>query len=460
MTNHHTKWTARILWQAAVTGCVAACVAAVPATATAASMSKGKNRAAVTVTVWNDLNQPPPGLPASKYWFNAAVKLFNQQNPGIHVKLVQAPTASSTAFETLLRTSEVAGNTPDIAGLFAGGQILQNDSYLLNLNKYLTPQFKKSLFIGWQWATAGFHTSGPVYGVPYGAGYWYFVYYNKALMKKAGATITEQSYPRTWPQLVALARKVKAAGITPFFFGEKEGYFGAWTQDALISGLVGTEGVLQMYRGQLSLDSTPMIRAYEAWHELYADGLTNSDAPELSANNAPADFAAGKGAMTITGGFNNEPMASMGSNVGIFPVPTLPGSKYPNVLSGGPNNDWVIFKNAKNVPQAVKFVKFLVSPKVQEMAIGQLGQLPDNTSYAPSASLAETQPLLAQAYYYIRVRHYVLAEAWDNVLPGSIDSYWYQTNNGVFSGSLGPKQAAASLETQMKNYLATQKAGG
>ena len=44
-------------------------------------------------------------------------------------------------------------------------------------------------------------------------------------------------------------------------------------------------------------------------------------------------------------------------------------------------------------------------------------------------------------------------------MPGSIDSYWYQTNNGVFSGSLSPQSAASSMQSQMKSYLATAATG-
>ncbi len=129
----------------------------------------------------------------------------------------------------------------------------------------------------------------------------------------------------------------------------------------------------------------------------------------------------------------------MKSNIGIFPVPALPGAKYPKILSGGPNNDYVIFKNTKYPEQAMELVKFLVSTKVQEMALDQgFGQLPDNAAYVAGPSLKTVDPVLAETYQYIRVQHYQLAEAFDNIMPGSIDSYWYQTNSGVFGGSLSP----------------------
>ena len=44
-------------------------------------------------------------------------------------------------------------------------------------------------------------------------------------------------------------------------------------------------------------------------------------------------------------------------------------------------------------------------------------------------------------------------------MPGTICSYWYQTNSAVFGGTLSPTSAASSMQGQMKNYLATAQSG-
>jgi hypothetical protein len=152
-------------------------------------------------------------------------------------------------------------------------------------------------------------------------------------------------------------------------------------------------------------------------------------------------------------------MKGLGSNVGIFPVPVLPGSEFPKSLSGGPNNAYSIFKTSKYVADDIKVIKFLTSLKVQELSVNELGQLPNNTSFTPSASFQAQQPLLTSQYKYINVDHYALGEAFDNIMPGTICSYWYQTNSAVFGGTLSPSSAASSMESQMKNYLATAASG-
>lgn len=421
--------------------------------------SSGGGGSKPTITIWNDaLAVGSCGVPASKSFLTKGVDLFLKTNPGFNVKITQVACDASPAFNTLLKSSEVAGTTPDIAQMYVGGQVIQNGQYLVPLNSYLPKSYVSSLS-GWKFVTDGYQQkpNGKIYAVPYGAGYWYFVYYNKSLFKKAGITNPQ---PATWADLVSLAKKLKAKGITPFDIGEKEGYVGAWTQDALISALVGDAGVLKMYSGKQSLDSSTLTQPYTAWHELFADGLTNSDAPSLTYSSGVADFSAGKAAMTMTGGFfNSQFMKGLGSNVGLFPIPVLPGSQFQHSLSGGPNNAYVVFKNSKYVADDIKLIKFLTSLKVQELSVNELGQLPNNVSFTPSAAFKAQQPLLTSQYQYIQVDHYALGEAFDNIMPGTICSYWYQTNSAVFGGTLSPTSAASSMESQMKNYLATASSG-
>ena len=421
-----------------------------------ASSSKALAAKKLNITMWNDpLDASTTGIPLSKSWLTAAVKLFEAHNHNIKVNLVQEPFAASTAFETLLHSTEVGGTTPTIGQLYVGGQVIANGKYLVPLNKYLTKSYINSL-TGWQFVTTGYKAGGKIYAVPYGTGAYYAVYYNKKLMAKAGV---KPPWPTTWTGLIALGKKIKAKGVQPFEFGEKEGYQGAWTQDGLISGLDGNAGVLKMFFGKASLNSSLLIKPYKAWHEMYAAGITNPNAPSLSETQGIADFAAGTGAMTITGNFENTKFQSgLGkNNVGLFPIPVLPGSKFRKAFSGGPNNAYVIFKSSKHVLADLKLIKFLTSLKVQEQSLNALGQIPNNASFHPTASFDKQQPLLAQVYSYLK-KGYKQYEAFDNVMPGSIDTYWYKTNNGVFGGTLSPASAAASIQTQMQSYLQSSKA--
>ncbi len=125
----------------------------------------------------------------SQSFLTKGVNLFLKTNPGFNVKITQVACDASPAFNTLLKSSEVAGTTPDIAQLYVGGQVIQNGQYLVPLNSYLPKSYINSLS-GWKFVTDGYQQkpNGKIYAVPYGAGYWYMVYYNKKLFKQAGIT--------------------------------------------------------------------------------------------------------------------------------------------------------------------------------------------------------------------------------------------------------------------------------
>ena len=85
-------------------------------------------------------------MPAAQSFLTKGVNLFEQTNPGFHVKIVQEPCDASTAFSTLLKSAETAGTTPDIGQLFVGGQVIENGNYLVPLNSYL-PKSLRALHI-------------------------------------------------------------------------------------------------------------------------------------------------------------------------------------------------------------------------------------------------------------------------------------------------------------------------
>src|SRR5215469_4219673 len=172
-------------------GSVGALLAALALTTAACSSGSGpssKNSGGkTTITIWNDaLAASSSTVPQAKSFLTKGVALFEKQNPSINVKIIPEPFAASTSFETLLRSAELAGTTPDIGQLYVGGQVLQNAKYLVPLNKYLPTSYYSSLS-GWQFVTQDFKAGtsstpgGQVYAVPYGAGYYYVVYYNKSL---------------------------------------------------------------------------------------------------------------------------------------------------------------------------------------------------------------------------------------------------------------------------------------
>src|SRR5665213_939631 len=152
------------------------------------SATAGASSKVTDITMWNDNTYSAAGYtgaPGSAFTLQKAVAQFEKANPNIKVSIPKEPFISSTAFNTLLQSSEIAGTTPDIGELYVGGQVIQSSKFLVPLNKVLGSSYIKSLS-GWQFVTDGFKNGGTIYGVPYGAGYYFTVYYNKADFVKEG----------------------------------------------------------------------------------------------------------------------------------------------------------------------------------------------------------------------------------------------------------------------------------
>lgn len=407
----------------------------------------------ITLRMWNAVNQMPPGGKPSDFWMQKAVQRFEQQHPNISVKLEKTPDPASPAFQTLLTSSIMSGTTPDLGNLFAGGMLLGAKKGLLPLNQYIDPEMKRTLTAGWDMVSPNFDAGGTHYGVPYGAGNWFFIYYNKKLMAKAGANVALP--PKDWASLIDLSQRLKGAGVQPFVLGDKDGFSGIWTQDALLSGALGTSGVVEMSQGKQSLDSPPIRDAYTAYRQLYTNQLANTDALTTSWDQASERFVAGKAAMTIAGGYFDPQVKAMGDNVGIFPIPVLSGAPHPHVLSGGVQNAYVVFKNSAHPREAMELIKALVSEETQVAALKQgFGQMPNTSSFdGAGTELKSVDPLLGDQYVWIRQKGYDLAVAFDNIMPQAINTYWYKTVTATAAGSTSPQEASANLEQQMKQQV-------
>ena len=76
---------------------------------------------------------------------------------------------------------------------------------------------------------------GDVLAIPW-TEYGYFVYYNKALFKKAG--LNANNPPKTLAQFMAACKALKAHGITAISGGFKDGYEWEWWAYPLLDQLM------------------------------------------------------------------------------------------------------------------------------------------------------------------------------------------------------------------------------
>ncbi|MEU1514554.1 extracellular solute-binding protein [Streptomyces sp. NPDC005811] len=192
---------------------VTALTAATALTATACgSGSSGSSGKTVKVVYWQNLNSSNK-LQAN--YLASMVKEFTEANPGTTVKLVPV-TASENDYYTKIQLMMRSPSTaPDL--VYEDTALINSDiagGYLKPLDAYTAKWADWS-----QYATAAKGavtgaSDGKVYGVPDNTdtrGIWY----NKTLLAKAGISVPWQ--PKTWDDVLAAARKIKAKlpGVTP-----------------------------------------------------------------------------------------------------------------------------------------------------------------------------------------------------------------------------------------------------
>ena len=189
------------------------------------------------------------GVPASQSFLTKGVNLFLKTNPGFNVKITQVACDASPAFNTLLKSSEVAGTTPGHRAALrrrSGHPERPVPGAAQQLPAEVLRQLAERLEVRHRRLPGRSPTGRSTRcRTARATGTWSTT--TRSCSRRRGSPTRS---PRRGPSLVSLAKKLKAKGITPFDIGEKEGYVGAWTQDALISALVGDAGVLKMYYGR------------------------------------------------------------------------------------------------------------------------------------------------------------------------------------------------------------------
>lgn len=214
------------------------------------------------------------------------------------------------------------------------------------------------------------------------------VIYNKKIFEEQGLEV-----PRTWDELIAVAEKLKAAGIDPFFATFKDD----WTvgQGWFDYAAGGSLDIIKFFDqitaegDQVGLDAEASFeKDFSAPMEKMTQLLpyTNRDAASRSYADGNLAMAQGKAAMYLQGpwAFSEIAKSAPDLELGTFP---LPMTNDPNYLAIRVNIDLsaIIPSDAKNPEGARDFLEYLYEPEVIESYNAfQLGFTPTIGAKAPS----------------------------------------------------------------------------
>ena len=135
---------------------------------------------------------------------------------------------------------------------------------------------------------------GHLYSVPVNIHRANVLWYNPAVLRKAGIT---GGAPKTWGAFISALKKAKQAGVIPLALGEQ------WTQKHLLEtvmiGKLGTSGWAGLWKKGANWNSANVKAALNRFRELLS--YTNSDAASLTWQDASKLVADGKAAFNIMG---------------------------------------------------------------------------------------------------------------------------------------------------------------
>ena len=221
--------------------------------------------------------------------------------------------------------------------------------------------------------------NGNVYGVPDGSNVE-VAYYNKDLFNQVGI----KDVPKTFDELLADVKKLKAAGITPIAIGEKDTWTGSFLFMNILLRTNGGPGFLQdVIDGKKTFEDPAFKLAIDRFEDLVQAGAFPDGATSIDYNSGGNIFKTGKAAMFImgtweTGAIDASPVAG---KVGVFSFPTVDGKGSLDQFMLAPGSAFAIGANSKHIQETKDFLNYFMLnfPKEQfdlKNAVG-LGQKVD-----------------------------------------------------------------------------------
>lgn len=395
----------------------------------------GRTPAKITLKImhWNSW------MTASNPQWMAILHGFEAQHPGVTI---------SNNFVTFAQylptlTSESAAKTlPDVFYAHVQAAVLGRAGLTVNYRDYLPASFFKQFYSG---PMRQFNFGGKIYALPWSSQI-FGLFVDTPVMKKLGLKV-----PQTWDDLIAMAPKIRAAGLTPLAWGNQAGNV---CPDFFLP-LVTQEGgdvyaLDDLTQPGLSWNSPPVVKALAllqrlvkahvfldgingiseqqgwqiAWHGQAAMLWTNSGVPPTIAQQAPPSYA-----KTYT--VAEEPALTAGAR---------------HWSGDGSGEGWAVNAHSPNKALAIAFIKYLFSPSVYSKFVKESQTFPSEPSALPEVS----NPQVKQMASWV-----AKGDGTDHILFG--EGSWNAVSNacqGILNGTTTPQAGAAAIE---KAVLATRK---
>ena len=339
-------------------------------------------------------------------------KLFEEQNPGVHVEFATA--VGQVDFENGRNTRLTAKNVditegvadglrvnplPDwvkgqkesdwIRGLEVGNWVdLSDQSFMRNFSSGILEQYAYK---------------GKQYAVPTGTSNATGVFYSKALFAKYGLSV-----PTTWGELTDVMQVFKSNGIPPFIMGGKDSWPAFIPGLGLAQSLYPNPAELDkdLWEGKTSLTDPKSVELMEKLKTIYANAAPNWAGIDYAS--IPSRFVKGEAAMVPDGTWEIPAIQTADPNFefGYFPMPGSDKAADNRFLASKLEFSLSIPSSSKNQTLAKKWLALYSDPKVY-------------ADFIVSSGFGSAQPNVKESDALAAIQKYLPASgftpAWDQV---------------------------------------------
>lgn len=222
--------------------------------------------------------------------------------------------------------------------------------------------------------------NGKLYAVPTGLSYATGVYYNKKIFSTLGLAI-----PTTWGEFTATMAALKAAGVTPFGFGGKDGFPAALPLYGIIGSLYPEDANKQallkgLWDGSVDLTRGVPLEAMQRLQTIYDN--TSAASPGSSIVESIGAFANGEFAMMFDGSWDQKSVTDVVGgkfDFGMFPLPGADNADQNRFLNGKIELQLCASSASAHQDAALAWLDFFSQPK-------------NYTTFAKLSGFAPAQP--------------------------------------------------------------------
>lgn len=320
-------------------------------TATSGAASSG---AAATgeVTFGNNQADPVP-----KAAIEAAVKGFQSANPGLTLKL---NTVAHTTFQENIN-NYLQGSPDDAFGWFAGYRARFFASK--NLVGDLTDVYKATPGIPEGLKKACSTEDGSKQIIMPATYYPWAVLYRKSVWQQNGFAV-----PKTLDELKSLGDKMKAKGIVPIAFADKDGWEAMGTFDILNMRANGYDFHISLMNGKEDWTSAKVTKVFDIWKGLLP--YHQPDALGRSWQEAAQSLQKGQTAMYYLGTFAAQQFAKGAEqdDLDFFVFPEIDSTIGTGAIEA-PTDGYMMSRRPKNEAGAKKWLGYLGSAAGQDLLV-------------------------------------------------------------------------------------------